>query len=94
MERLDHLAAKFKHKCDIHEAWTEGKPEMLQQDDYSAASLADILVRFYFQIPCIAIQGQINSHLTGGVKIFLQGAFGCYQGAVVGYELVIPRTKL
>ena len=79
MERLDHLAAKFKHKCDIHEAWTEGKSEMLQQDDYSAASLADILVRFYFQIP---IQGRINSHLTEGVKIFLRGVFGCYQGAV------------
>ena len=44
MERLDHLAAKFKHKCDIHEAWTEGKPEMLQQDNYSDASLAGILV--------------------------------------------------
>ena len=44
MERLDHLAAKFKHKCDIHEAWTEGKPEMLQQDDYSDASLAGVLV--------------------------------------------------
>ena len=45
MERLDHLAAKFKHKCDIHEAWTEGKPEMLQQDNYSEGNLADILVR-------------------------------------------------
>ncbi|XP_028415774.1 alpha-actinin-like [Dendronephthya gigantea] len=43
MERLDHLAAKFKHKCDIHEAWTEGKPEMLQLDNYSDASLAEIL---------------------------------------------------
>lgn len=44
MERLDHLAAKFKHKCDIHEAWTDGKPEMLQQDNYTDANLADILV--------------------------------------------------
>ena len=44
MERLDHLAAKFKHKCDIHEAWTNGKPEMLQEDNYSNGSLADILV--------------------------------------------------
>lgn len=45
MERLDHLAAKFNHKCTIHEAWTEGKPELLQQDDYSDANLADVLVR-------------------------------------------------
>lgn len=43
MERLDHLAAKFDHKCQIHEAWTEGKPELLEQDNYSDANLADIL---------------------------------------------------
>jgi hypothetical protein len=27
--RLEHLAKKFKHKADIHEAWTSGKEEML-----------------------------------------------------------------
>ena len=25
LERLEHLAKKFKHKADIHEAWTSGK---------------------------------------------------------------------
>ena len=50
MERLDHLAAKFKHKCDTHEAWTNGKPEMLQEDNYSNASLADILVWIYVML--------------------------------------------
>jgi hypothetical protein len=29
LERLEHLAKKFKHKADIHEAWTAGKEEML-----------------------------------------------------------------
>ena len=29
LERLEHLAKKFKHKADIHEAWTSGKEEML-----------------------------------------------------------------
>ena len=44
MERLDHLAQKFKHKCNIHEAWTSGKTDMLKKDDFENASLADILV--------------------------------------------------
>ena len=29
LERLEHLAKKFKHKADIHEAWTSGKEELL-----------------------------------------------------------------
>ncbi|KXJ17767.1 alpha-actinin-1 [Exaiptasia diaphana] len=43
MERLDHLAEKFRHKCNIHEQWTHGKDEYLSRDDYSNASLSDIL---------------------------------------------------
>merc|ERR1712032_1070469 len=34
LERLEHLAKKFKHKADIHEAWTSGKEEMLSSQDY------------------------------------------------------------
>ena len=30
LERLEHLAQKFKHKADIHEQWTQGKEAMLQ----------------------------------------------------------------
>lgn len=44
MERLDHLAEKFKHKCNIHEAWTSGKVDTLQTDDQEKATLADVLV--------------------------------------------------
>ena len=29
LERQEHHAKKFKHKADIHEAWTSGKEEML-----------------------------------------------------------------
>ncbi|KAK3749497.1 hypothetical protein QZH41_013472, partial [Actinostola sp. cb2023] len=43
MERLDHLAEKFRHKCNIHEQWTQGKDEYLSRDDYSNAPLNDVL---------------------------------------------------
>lgn len=32
LERLDHLVAKFKHKCDIHESWSQGKSDFLTSD--------------------------------------------------------------
>merc|ERR1712214_125661 len=34
LERLEHLAKKFKHKADIHEAWASGKEQMLSSSDY------------------------------------------------------------
>lgn len=46
LERLDHLAMKFKHKCDIHEAWAEGQDEYLKADDITGAPLANLLVSF------------------------------------------------
>ncbi|XP_074786925.1 alpha-actinin-4 isoform X8 [Athene noctua] len=42
LERLDHLAEKFRQKASIHEAWTEGKETMLKQKDYETATLSDI----------------------------------------------------
>lgn len=45
MERLDHLAEKFRHKCNIHEAWTSGKADMLARDDHEKATLAEVLVK-------------------------------------------------
>ncbi|XP_033928026.1 alpha-actinin-4 isoform X1 [Melopsittacus undulatus] len=42
LERLDHLAEKFRQKASIHEGWTEGKESLLQQKDFEAASLSDI----------------------------------------------------
>ncbi|XP_064603072.1 alpha-actinin-like [Liolophura sinensis] len=42
LERLDHLAQKFKHKCDIHEEWAHGKEEMLQSQDYKRCRLNEI----------------------------------------------------
>ena len=52
MERLDHLAEKFKHKCNIHEAWTSGKTDMLNKDDYEKATLADVLVNKQSVVAC------------------------------------------
>uniref|UniRef100_UPI00398EBB57 alpha-actinin-1-like isoform X4 n=1 Tax=Pristiophorus japonicus TaxID=55135 RepID=UPI00398EBB57 len=42
LERLDHLAEKFRQKATIHEDWTKDKEAMLTQKDYEMATLADI----------------------------------------------------
>lgn len=42
LERLDHLAQKFKHKADIHEAWTQGKESMLQSQDFRNCRLYEV----------------------------------------------------
>lgn len=42
LERLEHLAKKFNHKCDIHESWTNGKEAMLQSQDYRNSRLNDV----------------------------------------------------
>uniref|UniRef100_A0AAR2JTN2 Actinin alpha 3b n=1 Tax=Pygocentrus nattereri TaxID=42514 RepID=A0AAR2JTN2_PYGNA len=42
LERLDHLAEKFKQKCSLHETWTAGKEELLSLKDYESASLMEI----------------------------------------------------
>uniref|UniRef100_A0A673LY95 Alpha-actinin-3-like n=1 Tax=Sinocyclocheilus rhinocerous TaxID=307959 RepID=A0A673LY95_9TELE len=42
LERLDHLAEKFKQKCSLHESWTAGKEQLLSQKDYETASLMEI----------------------------------------------------
>lgn len=42
LERLEHLAKKFNHKCLIHESWTQGKESMLQSQDYRNSRLNDV----------------------------------------------------
>lgn len=42
LERLDYLAKKFKHKCDIHEEWASGKETMLQSNDFRNCRLAEM----------------------------------------------------
>ena len=44
LERLDHLARKFKHKCDIHEEWSYGKEELLQAQDFKKCRLNELKV--------------------------------------------------
>ncbi|KAK3093786.1 hypothetical protein FSP39_020213 [Pinctada imbricata] len=39
LERLDHLAQKFRHRCQIHEEWAAGKEDMLQSQDYLRVGL-------------------------------------------------------
>lgn len=42
LERLDHLAQKFRHRCDIHEEWSEGKESMLESQDFKRCRLNDV----------------------------------------------------
>lgn len=42
LERLDHLAQKFKQKADIHEEWTQGKEAMLQSQDFRNSRLNEV----------------------------------------------------
>lgn len=42
LERLDHLAKKFKHKCDIHESWSNGKESLLATEDFKRCKLNDL----------------------------------------------------
>ncbi|XP_071274931.1 alpha-actinin-4 isoform X7 [Agelaius tricolor] len=42
LERLDHLAEKFRQKASIHEGWTEGKEVALRDRDSGTASLAQV----------------------------------------------------
>jgi actinin alpha len=42
LERLEHLAKKFKHKCDIHESWANGKDQLLEAQDFKRCKLNDV----------------------------------------------------
>ncbi|ESO93528.1 hypothetical protein LOTGIDRAFT_189716 [Lottia gigantea] len=42
LERLDHLAQKFRHKCEIHEEWAVGKEEMLESRDFKKCRLNEL----------------------------------------------------
>jgi len=42
LERLDHLAKKFKHKCDIHDEWANGKEILLEAQDFKHCKLNDL----------------------------------------------------
>ncbi|XP_014667400.1 PREDICTED: alpha-actinin, sarcomeric-like [Priapulus caudatus] len=42
LERLDHLARKFKLKADSHEHWAGGKEELLRSQDFRNVKLTDL----------------------------------------------------
>uniref|UniRef100_A0AAR2LX84 Actinin, alpha 2b n=1 Tax=Pygocentrus nattereri TaxID=42514 RepID=A0AAR2LX84_PYGNA len=42
LQRVDHLAEKFRQKATSHETWASGKEEILTQKDYESASLMEI----------------------------------------------------
>ncbi|XP_061081397.1 alpha-actinin-2 isoform X3 [Conger conger] len=42
LERLDHLAEKFRQKATTHEDWAQGKEQILTRKDYESASLTQV----------------------------------------------------
>ncbi|XP_052009277.1 alpha-actinin-2-like isoform X2 [Xyrauchen texanus] len=42
LERLDHLAEKFRQKATNHECWAAGKEEMLTRKDFESSSLMEV----------------------------------------------------
>ncbi|XP_045556848.1 alpha-actinin-2 isoform X4 [Salmo salar] len=42
LERLDHLAEKFRQKASTHETWANGKELLLSQKDYETATLTEV----------------------------------------------------
>ncbi|KRX89673.1 Alpha-actinin, sarcomeric [Trichinella pseudospiralis] len=42
LERLEHLAEKFRRKCAIHEEWAQGKEQMLASGDYKGSYLYEL----------------------------------------------------
>ncbi|KAK5981716.1 Alpha-actinin, partial [Trichostrongylus colubriformis] len=42
LERLEHLAEKFRRKCALHEEWAHGKEEALRSQDWKSCGLYKI----------------------------------------------------
>uniref|UniRef100_A0A9J7ZA64 Actinin alpha 2 n=1 Tax=Cyprinus carpio carpio TaxID=630221 RepID=A0A9J7ZA64_CYPCA len=42
LERVEHLAEKFKQKAATHESWAQGKDQLLTLKDYESASLTEL----------------------------------------------------
>ncbi|CAI4225155.1 unnamed protein product [Auanema sp. JU1783] len=42
LERLEHLAEKFRHKCALHEEWAFGKEDSLRSNDWKSCGLYKI----------------------------------------------------
>ncbi|XP_016018910.1 alpha-actinin-2 isoform X2 [Rousettus aegyptiacus] len=42
LERVEHLAEKFRQKASTHETWAYGKEQVLLQKDYESASLTEV----------------------------------------------------
>ncbi|XP_070257476.1 alpha-actinin-2 isoform X2 [Myotis yumanensis] len=42
LERVEHLAEKFRQKASTHETWAYGKEQILLQKDYESATLTEV----------------------------------------------------
>jgi actinin alpha len=39
LERLEHLAEKFKQKCNFYDEWSSGKEKLLESNDYKTTNM-------------------------------------------------------
>ncbi|MGH0149285.1 UNVERIFIED_CONTAM: hypothetical protein FKN15_018161 [Acipenser sinensis] len=62
LERLDHLAEKFRQKAAIHEAWTADKEGMLQEKDFETASLSEIKALLKKHVDEVFYKGLSTAH--------------------------------
>lgn len=44
LERLEHLAEKFRRKCGLYEEWVHGKEDALRSSDWRSCGLYKIKV--------------------------------------------------
>lgn len=62
LERLEHLAEKFRRKCALHEEWSHGKEDALCSQDWKSCGLYKIKVRrrTLWEIWCAFVCDQMN----------------------------------
>lgn len=59
LERLDHLAEKFRQKATIHESWTDGEAK---SEHFTICSVG---IRFSMSVSCQVPSKPLNSRLYG-----------------------------
>lgn len=71
LERLDHLAKKFRHKCDLHEQWSSEITEALKDKNFSKYRLDEVRVSFCFKAFTFA-SFSFNKHIIGSLCLQFQ----------------------
>lgn len=60
LERLEHLAEKFRRKCALYEEWAYGKEDVLRSSDWRSCGLYKIKVIIVYEIALHAPSIYVN----------------------------------